>query len=48
MVGSLLGELFHQATLEMKKDGTSVPEKVLIAIINPLSVVFHGYRYPIN
>jgi hypothetical protein len=48
VVGSLLGELFHQATLEMKKDGTSVPEKVLITIINPLSVIFHGYRYQIN
>lgn len=44
VVGSVLGELVHQAANGMKKNGCTFPEKVLITVLNPMEVVFNGYR----
>jgi hypothetical protein len=40
--GSVLGELTHQATLKMKKNGCNFFEKVFITVLNPVHVVFKG------
>jgi hypothetical protein len=44
VAGALLGELFHRATLAMKKNGTSFVEGVIISLINPTHVVMKGYH----
>jgi hypothetical protein len=44
IVGSILGELVFRATQEMRKDGLTTGEKVILTIINPLYVVQNGYR----
>jgi hypothetical protein len=43
VVGSLLGELTHQLTLDLKKGGTSTGEKILIFVMNPMHVAFDGF-----
>ncbi len=44
VVGSILGELTHQATLGMKKNGCNLLEKTFIIILNPVHVVFRGFH----
>ena len=44
IVGSILGELVFRATQEMRKDGLTTGEKVVLTIINPLYVLQNGYR----
>jgi len=43
VVGSLVGEGFHRLAAQMRKNGTTIPEKVAITILNPMSAVFEGY-----
>lgn len=43
VVGSLLGELTHQMTIQMKKNGTNFLEKIAITIINPMHAIMKGY-----
>lgn len=43
VAGSILGELVHRATLAMKKNGTSLPEKAFILLFNPTHVVMKGF-----
>ena len=44
IVGSILGELVYLATQEMRKDGFTKAEKVILTLINPLYVLQNGYR----
>ena len=44
ILGSILGELIFQATQEMRKDGFTQAEKILVTIINPTYVMQNGYR----
>jgi len=44
IVGSILGELVFRATQEMRKDGLTTGEKVILTVINPLYVLQNGYR----
>ena len=44
IVGSILGELVFRATQEMRKDGLTSGEKVILTVINPLYVLQNGYR----
>lgn len=44
MVGSILGELTHQATVGMKKNGCNLLEKTFIIILNPVHVIFRGFH----
>jgi hypothetical protein len=44
IVGSILGELVYRTTQEMRKDGFTKTEKVILTIINPLYVMQNGYR----
>ena len=44
VTGAILGELTHQLTTAMKKNGTTFPEKVVITVLNPASVIFRGYH----
>jgi len=43
VAGSILGELTHQATVKMKRNGTNIFEKTFITIMNPVHAVFKGY-----
>ena len=43
VAGSIVGEMTHQLTLELKKNGTSTPEKIIIFVTNPMHVVFSGF-----
>jgi hypothetical protein len=42
--GSILGELVYLATQEMRKDGFTKAEKVILTLINPLYVLQNGYQ----
>ena len=42
--GAILGEAIHQVTLRMKRNGTSVFEKVFILLANPTHVVMAGWN----
>lgn len=42
--GAILGEGIHLLTKKMMEGGTSFPEKVIITVLNPMSVVFRGYH----
>lgn len=42
VAGSILGELSHRLTLQLKKGGTNFGEKVLILITNPMHAAFAG------
>lgn len=44
ITGSILGEVVHNMTLSMKRNGTSLPEKAVILVLNPMSVVFGGFE----
>lgn len=44
ITGSILGEVIHNMTLSMKRNGTSFPEKAVILVLNPMSVVFGGFE----
>lgn len=44
IVGSILGELSYWLTQEMRKDGLTTSEKVILTIVNPLYVMQNGYR----
>jgi hypothetical protein len=43
-IGSVLGELNHQATRRLRRGGLRGWEKVVLTIINPHDVLYHGYR----
>ncbi len=43
-VGSLMGEGFHRITMRMKKNGFTLPEKIIVSIINPGYVLNNGYK----
>lgn len=44
VIGSVLGELAHRATLKFKQKGYFWYEKVLVTIINPSYVISNGYK----
>jgi hypothetical protein len=44
VVGSILGEGIFLATQEMRKDGFTTAEKILVTVINPMYVFQNGYR----
>jgi len=44
VLGSLLGELSHVATLQMSKQGYQWYEKVLICVINPTYAINNGFK----
>ncbi len=44
VVGSILGELIYLATQEMRKDGFTDAEKIIVTVINPFYVFQNGYR----
>ncbi len=44
IIGSILGELAHRATIGMKKKGFLWYEKVLVTVINPSYVINNGYK----
>ena len=44
IAGSIIGELTHQATLHMQKNGYNIVEKICVTIINPMHVLINGYR----
>lgn len=43
-IGSVAGELAHQATLKMRRNGMTGMEKVIVTIINPSYVLNNGYK----
>jgi len=44
IVGSVMGELAHQATRRMARNGFNMAEKIVITIINPSYVMNNGYK----
>jgi len=44
VVGSILGEGIFLATQEMRKDGFTTAEKIVVTVINPMYVFQNGYR----
>lgn len=44
VVGSILGEVIHQATLSMKKGGYNFWEAAFVTIFNPMDVIQNGYK----
>ncbi len=42
--GTVLGEIIHIGTIEMKKNGFTTFEKIVVTIINPMYVINNGYR----
>jgi len=44
VVGSILGEGIFRATREMRKDGFTTAEKIVVTVINPMYVFQNGYR----
>ena len=44
IAGAIIGELTHQATLHMQKNGYNIVEKICVTIINPMHVLINGYR----
>ncbi len=43
-VGSLIGEGFHRLTAKMRKNGLTLPEKIIVSSINPGHVLNNGYN----
>ncbi|HET9952497.1 MAG TPA: DUF3943 domain-containing protein [Candidatus Eisenbacteria bacterium] len=43
VIGSLLGEAIHRTTARMRRNGTSLLEKVFITLFNPASALASGY-----
>jgi hypothetical protein len=48
VIGSVLGESTHQATLAMRRNGYTLVEKITVTIINPMFVIHNGYRTPLS
>lgn len=44
VAGYFIGELQHQTTLLLKRNGFNFAEKVFVLLINPMYVVFNGYK----
>lgn len=44
VAGAVLGEIIHQATLGMKKNGYSIFEAAFVTIFNPMHVIINGYQ----
>jgi hypothetical protein len=44
IVGSIYGELVYRATQEMRKDGFTTAEKIIVTVINPMYVLQNGYK----
>jgi hypothetical protein len=44
LAGSVIGELQHQGTLLMRRKGFNFVERILVFIINPMYVIFNGYK----
>ena len=44
VAGAILGELIHQATLGMKKNGFTIFEGAFVTIFNPMYVILNGYK----
>ncbi len=44
VAGLILGEGTHYLTKQMRKNGLNTLEKVLVTIINPMNVIYHGYQ----
>jgi hypothetical protein len=42
VIGSLLGEVVHRTTQNMKRNGTTFPEKLFITLFNPMSEIMSG------
>jgi len=40
----MIGELQNQATLLMKRNGFNFVERIAVFIINPMYVIFNGYK----
>lgn len=43
VAGSILGELTHRLTMQLKKGGTTTGEKILILLTNPMHAAFAGF-----
>ncbi len=43
-VGSLIGEGCHRLTTRLRKNGLTLPEKILVTVINPGHVLNNGYK----
>jgi hypothetical protein len=46
LLGTVLGEPIHRATLAIRRNGYSFLEKVVVFVINPMFVLNNGYRTP--
>jgi len=44
VAGFFIGELEHQTTMLLKRNGFNFAEKVFVFLINPMYVVFNGYK----
>lgn len=44
IAGAVLGELIHQATIGMKRNGFSVFEAAFVTVFNPMYVILNGYH----
>ena len=44
VAGAILGELIHQSTLGMKKNGYSIFEAAFVTLFNPMYVITNGYN----
>jgi Domain of unknown function (DUF3943) len=44
VAGAMIGELQNQATLLMKRNGFNFVERIAVLIINPMYVIFNGYK----
>ncbi len=44
VVGSILGEIIHQATMGMRKNGYSIFEAAFVTVFNPMYVILNGYN----
>ncbi len=44
IAGAALGELTHRMSRSMRKGRVTLPEKVVMTVLNPADVLVHGYR----
>lgn len=44
VAGYFIGELEHETTMLLKRNGFNFAEKVFVFLINPMYVVFNGYK----
>ncbi len=45
IVGSLLGELIHQATVRMARNGYTWYEGIFVSVFNPMFAINNGFRF---